>query len=217
MNWLNTVAAWLPQFFDGFLVTLTLAAMCLPVTGVLGMLLVLARLSSRAFIWVPAYAVIEFLRNVPTFLLILVAYYGLPLLGWRLDGLYCAAIAISIQHMTYTAEVLRGGVDAVAKTQWDAGRAIGLRPTAVFYRVILPQAVLKVMPSLGNQVVVLIKDTSLVAGIGVVDLTLSGKLLMERTAASYEVFIVVAVFYLVITTLTSALFAWFEAISRKRC
>lgn len=217
MNGLDTVAGWLPLFFDGFLVTLALVAMCLPVAGLLGMVLVLLRLSSRAPVWMPAYAVIEFLRNVPTFLLILVAYYGLPLLGWRLDGLYCAAIAIALQHTTYVAEVLRGGVGAVPQTQWDAGRAVGFGPTAVFYRVVLPQAMLKVIPSLGNQVVVLIKDTSLVAGIGVVDLTLSGKLLMERTAASYEVFIVVAVFYLAITTLASGIFAWFEAISRKRC
>jgi len=65
-------------------------------------------------------------------------------------------------------------------------------------------------------VVVLIKDTSLVAGIGVVDLTLSGKLVMERTAASYEVFIVIAAFYLVLTTLASAVFHWLEIFSRKR-
>lgn len=216
MTWLSVVAAWLPQFFDGFLVTLALVAMCLPAAIVLGMILVLARLSSRAVVWVPVYGFIEFLRNVPTFLLILVAYYGMPLLGWRLDGLYCAAMAIAIQHTAYIAEVLRGGVGAVPRTQWDAGRAIGLKPAGVFYRVVLPQAALKVVPALGNQVVVLIKDTSLVAGIGVVDLTLSGKLLMERTAASYEVFVVVAAFYLILTTLASALFVWLEAIARKR-
>ena len=101
-------------------------------------------------------------------------------------------------------------------TQWDAGRAIGLRPTGIFFRVVLPQAVLKVVPAIGNQVVVLIKDTSLVAGIGVIDLTLSGKLIMERTAASYEVFVVVAAFYLVLTALASAVFRLLEIPSAKR-
>jgi His/Glu/Gln/Arg/opine family amino acid ABC transporter permease subunit len=216
MAWLGVVASWLPEFFEGFLVTLALVAMCLPAATALGMLLVLVRLSPSAMVWAPAYAVIEFLRNVPTFLLILVAYYGLPILGWRLDGLYCAAIAIALQHTAYIAEILRGGVCSVPKTQWDAGRAIGLKPAGVFYRVVLPQSVNKVIPALGNEVVVLIKDTSLVAGIGVIDLTLTGKLLMERTAASYEVFIVVAAFYLVLTTLASAAFVWLEAISRKR-
>lgn len=216
MSWLNMVWGWLPEFFNGFLVTLTLVGMCLPVAVAFGMGVVLMRLSNHALIWAPTYAVIEFLRNVPTFLLILVVYYGAPLLGSRLDGIYCGAIAIAVQHTAYLAEVFRGGVSAVPRTQWDAGRAIGLRPAGVFFRVVLPQAVLKVVPAIGNQVVVLIKDTSLVAGIGVVDLTLSGKLVMERTAASYEVFIVVAAFYLVLTTLASAVFHWLELFSRKR-
>jgi His/Glu/Gln/Arg/opine family amino acid ABC transporter permease subunit len=216
MNWLNMAGGWLPEFFDGFLVTLALVAMCLPAALVLGMLLVLLRISEKAVVWAPTYAVIEFLRNVPTFLLILVVYYGAPLLGSRLDGIYCGALAIAVQHTAYLAEVFRGGVSAVPRTQWDAGRAIGLKPAGVFFRVVLPQAVLKVVPAIGNQVVVLIKDTSLVAGIGVVDLTLSGKLIMERTASSYEVFVVVAAFYLILTTLTSALFRWLEVPSGKR-
>jgi len=216
MSWLNMVWGWLPEFFDGFLVTLALVGMCLPIAVALGMGVVLMRLSNHAVIWAPTYAAIEFLRNVPTFLLILVVYYGAPLLGSRLDGIYCGAIAIAVQHTAYLAEVFRGGVSAVPRTQWDAGRAIGLRPAGVFFRVVFPQAALKVVPAIGNQVVVLIKDTSLVAGIGVVDLTLSGKLVMERTAASYEVFIVIAVFYLALTTLASAIFHRLEVFSRKR-
>jgi His/Glu/Gln/Arg/opine family amino acid ABC transporter permease subunit len=216
MNWLNTAAGWLPEFLDGFLVTLALVGMCLPAALVFGIALVLARISTKPLVWLPAYAVTEFLRNVPTFLLILVAYYGAPLLGSRLDGIYCGAIAIAVQHTAYLAEVFRGGVSAVPRTQWDAGRAIGLTPVAVFYRVVLPQAVLKVVPAIGNQVVVLIKDTSLVAGIGVVDLTLTGKLVMERTAASYEVFVLVAIFYLVLTALASGLFRWLEVPAGKR-
>lgn len=216
MNWLNTAAGWLPEFLDGFLVTLAIVAMCLPVALVLGMVLVLPRMSGKALVWMPSYAVIEFLRNVPTFMLILVVYYGAPLLGSRLDGIYCGAIAIAIQHTAYLAEVFRGGVGSVPETQWDAGRAIGLGPVGVFFRVVLPQAVLKVVPAIGNQVVLLIKDTSLVAGIGVVDLTLTGKLIMERTAASYEVFIVAAVFYLVLTTLASGLFRWLEIPAGRR-
>lgn len=215
-RWLNAVVAWLPGFLDGFVVTAALVGMCLPLSVVLGIMLVLLRMSGRASVRLSAYAATEFLRNVPTFLLILVVYYGAPLLGSRLDGIYCGAIAIVIQHTAYLSEVFRGGIRGVPRTQWDAGRAIGFTPTQVFFRAVLPQAMLKMVPAIGNQAVVLIKDTSLVAGIGVVDLTLSGKLLMERTAASYEVFVVVAVFYLLLTTLTSACFQWLETRARKR-
>lgn len=215
LTWFNTALGWLPEFFNGFVVTLSLVGMCLPAAIVGGAVLVLVRLSKRPLLWIPAYAAIEFLRNVPTFLLILVVYYGAPLMDSRLDGIYCGALAIIIQHTAYMAEVFRGGISSVPATQWDAARAIGLKPLGVFFRVVLPQAILKSLSSIGNQVVVLIKDTSLVAGIGVVDLTLSGKLVMERTAASYEVFIVIAAFYLILTTVASAVFHWLEVRARR--
>jgi len=212
----GTLAVWMPEFLGGFVKTLVLVGMCLPAAFAGGMLLVLPRTSRRAAVRVPSYVLIEFLRNVPTFLLILVVYYGAPLLGSRLDGIYCGAIAIAVQHTAYLAEVFRGGIETVPRTQWDAARAVGLGPRGVFYRVILPQALIKVLPSLSAQVVVLIKDTSLAAGIGVVELTLSGKLIMERTAASYEVFIIIAGFYLVLTTVASVLFYRLELLARKR-
>lgn len=214
--WMGSLNAMLSQFTDGFVTTLTLVALSLPVALILGAFIAAARISRNAMVMAPAYCVIEFLRNTPTFVLILVAYYGLPLLGWRLDGLYCGAMAISIQSGAYFAEVLRGGLQSIPGTQWDAARAIGMKPKGVFFRAILPQALLKVIPSLGNQVAVLIKDTSLVAGIGVVDLTLTGKLTMERTAASYEVFIVVALFYLAMTTTVSLLFRAMEVHYREK-
>jgi His/Glu/Gln/Arg/opine family amino acid ABC transporter permease subunit len=216
ITFMHAVVTWLPDFLDGFWVTLTLVAICLPAVLIAGSLLVMVRMSKQVVLRSVSYAAIEFLKNVPTFLLILVVYYGAPLLGSRMDGLYCGALAIAVQHCAYLAEVLRGGINAVPRNQWDAGRAIGLKPTALFFKVVLPQACIKVLPGIGNQVVVLIKDTSLVAGVGVIDLTLTGKLVMERTAASYEVFIVVALFYLVLTTISAGVFSWLEAHYRKR-
>ncbi len=215
-TWISWLSSMLGEFTDGFITTLTVVALSLPGALVLGAMVASMRLSSNVVVRAPAYAAIEFLRNTPTFVLILVAYYGLPLLGWRLDGIFCGALAISIQSAAYFAEVLRGGVQSVPRTQWDAARAIGMKPKAVFFRAILPQALLKVIPSLGNQVTVLIKDSSLVAGIGVVDLTLTGKLTMERTAASYEVFVVVAIFYLVMTTAVSLFFRAMEGHYRRK-
>lgn len=213
---LNSIITWLPDFGQAMLVTLSIVAMALPLSLIGGAVLVALRISKKATLYTPVYMVVEFLRNVPTFLLILVVYYGAPLLGSRMDGIYCGMIAIAVQHSAYFCEVFRGGVHSVLPTQWDAGRAIGLKPIGVFARVVLPQAILKMLPAIGNQIVVLVKDTSLVAGIGVIDLTLTGKLLMERTAASYEVFIVVAVLYLVITTIVSLLFRWLESFYRER-
>ncbi|MHA7685048.1 amino acid ABC transporter permease [Cupriavidus sp. PET2-C1] len=213
---MSSLEAILGPFGEGFVTTLSIVALSLPLALVVGALALIPRLSKHVMLRAPVYAAIEFLRNTPTFVLILVAYYGLPLLGWRLDGIYCGALAIAIQSGAYFAEVLRGGVQSIPRTQWDAARAIGMRPLAVFLRAILPQALLKVIPSLGNQVAVLIKDTSLVAGIGVVDLTLTGKLTMERTAVSYEVFLVVALFYLLMTTTVSLVFRALEAHYREK-
>jgi len=88
----------------------------------------------------------------------------------------------------------------VSAGQWDAARAIGLGRFPAFRHVIVPQALMKILGPLGNQLIVLAKDTSLVSAIGVMELTMTGKLAIERSAASAEVFVAIALFYLVMTT-----------------
>lgn len=190
-----------PQFVDGFLVTIGVAATALPLA--VGLALVIAALRWLGPRWLAAILAgyVEFMRNTPLLLQLFVLYFGMPLLGWRLDGFYCGAIAIGLQHAAFLAETFRGAMESISRRQWEAGRALGMRERTALIDVIIPQAVIRVAAPIGNQLVILVKDTSAVSGIGVLDLTLTGKLIMERTAASFEVFVVIATFYLVLTTL----------------
>jgi ABC-type amino acid transport system permease subunit len=157
---------------------------------------------------------IEFMRNTPLLLQMFLLYFALPAMGWRLDGLYCGVIAIALQHSAFLAETFRGAIETVSRRQWEAARALGIRDRSALWHLILPQAALKVAAPIGNQLIILIKDTSIVSGIAVLDLTLTGKIILERNAASFEVFIVVATFYLALTVLLGLLVRWVEARTR---
>jgi polar amino acid transport system permease protein len=199
------LARHLPRLYDGFLLTLGIAAASVPLSLAWGLVVLAPRLSRRRLVSAPAVAYIEVMRNTPLLLQMYLLYFGLPLFGIFLSGFACGVLAIALQHGAFLAEVFRGGVEAVSQRQWEAARAIGMRTRTAMRLVILPQALMKVIPPTCNQLIVLVKDTSLVSAIGVMEVTLSGKVIIERTGASYEVFVAVALFYLVLTTALGAL------------
>ena len=113
-------------------------------------------------------------------------------------------------------EIIRSGIEAVSKQQWEGALALGMTKRKAKYNVILPQAFLKVVPPIGNQLVILIKDTSLVSAIGIIELTLSGKMVIERSGASFEVFLFIALLYLILTTTFGLILRFIEIYLRER-
>jgi His/Glu/Gln/Arg/opine family amino acid ABC transporter permease subunit len=149
---------------------------------------------------------VQLFRNTPVLLPIYVIYFGFPLIGLPWPALACGAFALVLQNGAYVSEILRGSFKAIDRVQFDAGKSLGLSPWLTFRKITLPQVLVHSIPSLGNQVVVLIKDTSLLSAIAVTELTMQAKLLTERTGAAYEAFIVVAALYLVVVSATETLF-----------
>jgi His/Glu/Gln/Arg/opine family amino acid ABC transporter permease subunit len=158
------------------------------------------RLSKNRLIRQPTEAYIELMRNTPLLLQIYLIYFGLPLLGFFPSEFVCGVVGIALQHATFLVEILRGGIESISQRQWEAARAIGMRRLAAVRYVILPQTFLRVLGPLGNQLIILVKDTSLVSAIGVMELTMVGKVSIERSAVSIEIFAAIAVFYLVLTS-----------------
>jgi polar amino acid transport system permease protein len=189
----------LPQLLDGFTVTLLLAATALPLALALAVPILALRLSAFAALRIPAIAFIELMRNTPLLPQMFMLYFGLPLLGWRVSGFACGVAAMTLQHGAFFAELYRGAVASISRRQWEAGAALGLTRRRTLVELILPQALVRAIPAMSNQIVLLAKDTSLVSGIGVLELTLTAKTILERTAASFEVFIIVAILYLAMT------------------
>jgi His/Glu/Gln/Arg/opine family amino acid ABC transporter permease subunit len=189
-----------PKLVAGFLITLEIAAAATPLALLFGLLLLAPRMDRRAFISGPTVAFIELMRNTPLLVQIYLIYFGLPVLGFYPSEFACGVAGIALQHGAFLVETYRGAIESVSERQWDAARAIGMGRFTTFRHVILPQAFLKILGPLGNQVIVLAKDTSLVSAIGVMELTMTGKMAIERSAASAEVFVAIALFYLVMTT-----------------
>jgi len=188
----------LPLLWQGFEMTLLVSAVSLVAGLAWGLILALPRVFGPAWASRAALAYIELVRNSPLLIQIYLIYFGLPLVGLTFSPFLCGVIAIAGQHGGFLAEIFRGGIAAVPRGQWEAATALGLGRWHAFLLVILPQALRILLPSLSNQMLILIKDSAAVAGIGIIELTLTGKIIIERTASSYQVFVVIALGFLAI-------------------
>ncbi|ALJ20998.1 amino acid ABC transporter permease [Microbacterium sp. No. 7] len=141
----------------------TLAAFALAAIGalVLGFVLAIGRLSDHAWIRVPVGAIVEVLRAVPVLIFMFLLYYGLPVMGVKMEPYWAVVIALVAYNGSVLAEVIRAGVESLPRGQYEAGYAIGLRKTGVMRLVLLPQAVRAMMPVIIAQLVVTLKDTAL--------------------------------------------------------
>jgi polar amino acid transport system permease protein len=149
---------------------------------------------------------VQAFRNTPVLLPIYLIYFGFPLIGLPWPAVVCGGLALVLQNGAYVAEILRGSFKAIDRVQFDAAKSLGLSPWSTFRKITLPQVLVYSIPSLGNQVVLLLKDTSLLSAITVTELTMQAKLLTEQTGAAYEAFIVVAILYLLLVSGTEILF-----------
>lgn len=213
---LRLIASLYPQLLDALAVTLEIAALALPLAIVLGVLIAGLRWFGPRWLSRLLGAWIELLRNTPLLLQMFMLYFGVAQLGWRLDGIYVGVLSIALQHSAFLAETFRGALESITRLQWEAARALGIRDVPAMWHLILPQAAIKVAAPIGNQLIILVKDTSIVSGIAVLDLTLTGKIIMERNAASFEVFIVVATYYLALTVILGFLVRFIEIRTRGR-
>lgn len=210
------VSRLVPQLLEGLELTLLVAVASAIGALLWGLLLTWPRLSSRASVRVPVIGYIELVRNSPLLVQLYLLYFALPMVGVFIPAFWCGVIAIVAQHGAFLCETYRAGIESIGRGQWEAARSIGLRGFKLFRLVILPQALLRVAPALTNQLVILVKDTSLVSAIGVMEMTLMAKISIERSAATFEVFVVVGVLYLILTTLVGLAGRLAESRARAR-
>ena len=201
----NFILRNLPLFWKGLVVTVELSLLAIGAALLWGLLVAFARMSSRWPLRAAAAAYIELVRDTPVLVQMYFIYFGFAMAGFGLTGFVSGLLALVLQNGGYIAEIYRAGIESVSGKQVEGGKALGMSYWDVMSLVVLPQALVRVIPPLANQFIVIIKDTSLVSAIAVAELTQIGKLLTERTAASYEVFLTIAVMYLVITGIVSGL------------
>ncbi|HWG94859.1 MAG TPA: amino acid ABC transporter permease [Mycobacteriales bacterium] len=205
---------------DGLRNTLKAAAYGLVLALVLGFVLAAGRLSQSVLLRVPATVVVEFFRATPLLLLILAIFLAYPILvGSSIDPLWALVAGLTLYNGAVIAEIVRAGVQALPKGQTEAALAVGLSRGQTLRVVLLPQAVRIMLPALVSQLVVLLKDTSLGFIIAYEELLRTSRFLVEApefSRSSLQVFLVIAVIYVVINLLLGRLAAYLEGRQRKQ-
>lgn len=159
----------------------------------------------------PAIAYIEFFRGTPVLVQVLFIFFGLPdLIGRPIDALTASVAAIALNSGAYISEIVRGGVKSIDKGQTEAGLSLGLSKVQTFRFVVWPQALKRIVPPLGNQAIISLKDTSLFSVIGVGELVRQGQVYIATTFTALEVYFFVALIYLAITISLSAILRYIE-------
>ena len=189
-----------PFLIKGLLITIQITIFGLFFGFILGSLLGVARTKRTGFIYRISTIFIEVIRGTPIVVQALWIYFAFPMITpFNPDKILSGVIAIAINSGAYISEIVRGSIESIDSGQMEAGRSLGLTKFQTMIYIIWPQAFKRMIPPLGNQLIISLKDTSLLAIIGVVELTNAGKLYVSDTFVPFPIYTEVAIIYLIIT------------------
>ena len=206
----------LPALLKGAALTLQLTAVSTLFGSIGGVALGTARLSKNLPLRLLSRAYIDFFRGTPLLVQLFIIYFGIPALvqsagiEFSLGKWTAAIIGLSLNSAAYLAEIVRAGIQSIEVGQREAAESLGLSPAQTMRDVIFPQAIRRMIPPLGNEFIILLKDTSLVAVIGSQELFQTGRLIVARNFRAFEIFLAIALIYLLLTVLASQIFSWLE-------
>jgi polar amino acid transport system permease protein len=186
-------------FLKGAQLTVELAVIATLLGFALALVLALMRISRLVVLRWPAAIYVEFIRGTPLLVQILIVWLVFPFFGLKLPIFWAGALALIINTTAYQAEAIRAGIQGIPTGQMEAAASLGMSHLQAMRFVILPQAFRLTLPALGNEFIILLKDTSLVSVIGVVELTQVGRIISARTFLVLEVWLGVALVYFVMT------------------
>ena len=190
--------------WEGFLGTLKIGFSSLGLGIVIGLGLALMRLSRFWFVKVPAIAIIEFFRATPVLVLLFWCYYALPIvIGVAFDPYTAAVITLGFQTGAFMAEVYRAGIVSIDRSQWEGGKALGMNLPQLMARIILPQAVRRMVPPFLERSFELMKTTTQASVITYGELLYKALVLSAQLYRPLEIFTLVAAFYFVMLTIAS--------------
>ncbi len=210
MDW-SIISEYLDAFLRGLQMTLEISVISIILGFIGGILIGMLRVSRNPLISGVSSVYVEAFRGTPLLIQIFLVYLGLPQLGIEVESaLVAGLIALSANSAAYQAEIFRGGVQSIPKGQMEAARSLGMTHNQSMANVVIPQALRNALPAYTNEFITMIKDSSLVMTIGVLELTLTGKLISAETAQPFVVLIFVAVLYFILTFTTSRILRYVE-------
>ncbi|NLY68091.1 MAG: amino acid ABC transporter permease [Tissierellia bacterium] len=202
---LSYILTLLPSILEGLVMTLKVFFVTLVLSIPLGVIVSIFRLSrfkplskiTELYIWV--------MRGSPLMLQIVFIFFGLPIVGIAFDRFTAVIIAFVLNYAAYFGEIFRGGIESIDRGQYEAAKVLGLSPYRTFMRIILPQVIKIVLPSISNEVITLVKDTSLVYIVGLGELLRAGKIASIRDVSLVPL-VLVTVAYLLLTAIFTVAF-----------
>ena len=195
------------ELLAGAWLTLVFSAVSMVLSLVLAVVGALLRTSGPRPVRFAVAAYVEAVRNTPFLVQVFIIFFGLPVLGIRLETDTTAVLALTLNGSAYAIEIVRAGIEAVGHGQVEAARALGLRALTAFRLVVLPQALRDVLPPLGSQFILLMLNSSVVSVISADELTSAAEDIQGRTFRAFEAYIAATVIYLALSLLFSAAFA----------
>ena len=201
----------LPILLMGAGVTIEITAFSVAIGFFIGLLVGIARISQFKILQIMAAVYADCIRGTPLLVQIFLIYFALPMaIGQRVEPFIAAVAACGINSGAYVSEIFRAGIQAIDVGQMEAGRSLGLTWWQTMRFIILPQAFKNILPPLGNEFIAMLKDSSLVSVIGFEELTRRGQLIIAQTYGSFEIWMTVAVLYLIMTMAISRIVAFLE-------
>lgn len=199
-----------PGFLTATLVVLGVTVASILVSWVCGLLGALGKQSRFRALRAISSFYVWFIRGTPTLIQVFIVYFGMPQIGVKLSPLVAGIIALGVSSGAYVAETIRAGLAAIPRGQTELALALGMPPRTTMVRIVLPQVFRMILPSLTNEAISAVKNTSLLSTITVVELTLYAQLMIATTFRPFDFYIAAALIYLGITSVLSQLSAYFE-------
>ncbi len=211
MQLLEILKSSLPSLTSGILVTIKISVISLFLAVILGIIFGIFSISKSKVLKGISTVYLYIIRGTPLMVQALFIYFGIaPLIAKRSDPIICAIIALTLNAGAYMSEIFRAGIQAVDNGQMEASRSLGLSYLTTMRKVILPQAVKVMIPSIINQFIVTIKDTSILSVISIRELTASGQIIVARNFKPMETYAIVAMMYFILITALSLLSMYVE-------
>ena len=199
-----------PYLIRGSLLSLQIAGIACGMGLFLGTILAIIQTGTNKILKTLVTAYVTLIRGTPMLVQIMIIFFLLPQIGLNLPDFWAATLAIGLNSSAYLSQVFRTGITSIAQGQWEAAQVLGFNKTQTLWYIILPQALRVVLPTLGNEFITLIKDSSLASSIGVKELMKEGQIITSNTYRYLDVFLMVALIYLVLTSLLSLGLSWLE-------
>ncbi|MGB8956015.1 MAG: amino acid ABC transporter permease [Tumebacillaceae bacterium] len=207
----DALQQYIPLFLKGAVTTIELTVIAVLLGTLLGLFAGMGRLSANRLTRLVPDLYVTFFRGTPLFVQILLIHFAiLPALIGKTTPFMSGIVALSLNAGAYIAEIFRAGIQSIDKGQMEAARSLGMTQTQAMYSVILPQAVRRMLPPLGNEAIMLLKDSSLLAAIAMPEVTYYAKQMAGSTYLAWEPYLTIALLYLIMTMILAQVVKFLE-------